>query len=118
MRQELSKLGKQQNKLYDLLEQEIYDAETFLERMKSLNEKRAVLEEELTACEKQAQQDRRSPEQSIMAIQYVLDHFGESDPAEKNRLLHSIIQRIHYQKTEKGCYRKPDTNLELHIEFY
>lgn len=118
LRQELSKLGKQQNKLYDLLEQEIYDAETFLERMKSLNEKRAVLEEELTACEKQAQQDRRSPEQSIMAIQYVLDHFGESDPAEKNRLLHSIIQRIRYQKTEKGCYRKPDTNLALHIEFY
>lgn len=117
LRQELSRIEKQQNKLYDLLEQEIYDTNTFLERMKALNEKKAVVEEEIAACENLTPQNITSPEKNIMEIQYVLDHFSESDPAEKNRLLHLIVRKIRYQKTERACYRKPDTDLQLHIEF-
>lgn len=117
LRQELSRIEKQQNKLYDLLEQEIYDTNTFLERMKALNEKKAVVEEELAVCEDLTPQNPMSPEKNTMEIQYVLDHFRESDPAEKNRLLHMIVMKIRYQKTERACYRKPDTDLQLHIEF-
>ncbi len=114
---ELEKLAKQQNKLYDFLEQEIYDTNTFLERMKLLNQKKQELQEQFSAMQEEEHRPQRSPEESILQIQYVLDHFYQADAEEKNRLLHSIIIRIDYYKTERACYRRKDTDLKLNIKF-
>lgn len=117
LEQELEKLTRQQNKLYDFLEQEIYDTNTFLKRMEILNQKKHAIEEQLSACQKEETHPKRSPEESITQIEYVLAHFSDADAEEKNRLLHSIIIRIDYFKTERGCYRKSDTDLNLKIQF-
>lgn len=117
LEQELQRLIKQQNKLYDFLEQEIYDTNTFLERMKLLNEKKKILEDQIADCKQEESLPERSPEESMMQLQYVIDHFQESNAEEKNRLLHSIIIKINYYKTERACYRKPDTDLKLEIVF-
>lgn len=113
----LNRLMKQQNKLYDFLEQEIYDTNTFLERMQVLNQKKQILEHQMIECKKEEILPERSPEESIIQLQYVIDHFQESDAEEKNRLLHSVIIKIKYYKTERACYRKPDTDLKLEIVF-
>lgn len=114
---ELEKIIRQQNKLYDFLEQEIYDTNTFLGRMKLLNQKKQEVQKQLAECRKEETRPQRSPEESITQIEYVLEHFHQADAEEKNRLLHSIIIRIDYFKTEKACYRKSDTDLKLKIQF-
>ena len=117
LEQELKRLTGQQNKLYDFLEQEIYDTNTFLNRMQILNQKIKVIEEALAVCKTEEEMPKRSPQESIIQLQYVLDHFENSDPEEKNRLLHTVIKKIYYYKTERACYHKPDTDLRLDIQF-
>ena len=117
LEQDWDRLLKQQNKLYDFLEQEIYDTNTFLERMQILNQKKQILEEQIADCKKEEALPERSPEESRMQLQYVIDHFRDAGAEEKNRLLHSVIIRINYYKTERACYRKPDTDLNLEIVF-
>lgn len=117
LEQELTRIQKQQSKLYDLLEQEIYDTNIFLDRMKHLNEQKAAVEEELAQFQEAEETPKLSIEELKIRIRYILDNFATSDVDEKNRMLRAAMRRIIYQKSEKGCYRKPDTDLSLHIEF-
>lgn len=116
IQKQLSRIEKQQSKLYDLLEQEIYDTATFLERMQILKEQKAVLEKELSVLGT-GETTKRSVEDSIRQLQYVLEHFVEADAEEKNELLHSIVRKIEYYKTKRGCYRNPITDLRLEMDF-
>ena len=117
LEQELVRIRKQQNKLYDFLEQEIYDTNTFLERMKMLNGQKEAVEAELEQFRKADAAPALSREEQIVRIQYILEHFAGANAEEKNRMLRNTMKRILYQKSQRGCYRKPDTDLSLHIEF-
>lgn len=112
LERELEKIIRQQKKLYDFLEQEIYTADMFQGRMQILHQKKQALEEELSACRKEEARPERIPEECIIRLQEVLERFPQAGAEEKNALLCSVIRRIDYEKI-----RKSDADLNLKIQF-
>jgi hypothetical protein len=117
IRQELEKIEKQRNKLYDLLEQEVYDSPTFLERMSILNDKKFALQARLNEITQEKNKPEISLQERIDRLQYVIDHFPTADIEERHTLLTSIATKIWYTKLSKNCYSTPETELHLDFEF-
>lgn len=114
---ELEKIKKQKSKLYDLLEQEIYDTATFVERSALLSEKQKNLENQLRELPEEKPQ-KRQPDEAITALEYVVMNFKNCiDPYEKKNMLKSVVKKIYYKKTERMCRRKQSSDLTLEIDF-
>lgn len=96
----LSTLRRQQNSLYDLVEQGVYDKDTFLKRSKEIAEKISAAEHAIAAAkEKEAEQLARLKAQKniIPTVEYVLSQYPQAATAEeKNKLLRSVIKQINY----------------------
>lgn len=115
---EQTKLQGQQIKLYELLEQGIYDTNLFLERSTILKERLQHIEKQLQEQEsEQFREQKMSPEKAIAEIQCVIKNFCEVDESQKNELLKRVIKQIYYYKTERACYHKKETDLKLEIDF-
>ena len=114
---ELTKAKKQKNKLYDLLEQGVYDTDTFLERSKIVAEKIKILETALAEIDNLTESEKLSPKELTIRLQYVIDHFESATPEEKNDMLKSVVKKIYYTKTQKMCYRKTISDLTLEVDF-
>ena len=114
---ELEKSKRQLARLYDLLEQEVYDTNTFLERSKIVNERIVTLEASLKDLESEQKPPQLSPDEAIKRLRYVIDNFDTADAEEKNRLLHTVVRKIWYAKTQRMCKNKPDSDLTLSADF-
>ncbi len=114
---ELKKSKRQMSRLHDLLEQGIYDANTFFERSKTINEHISNLTASIKQLECEEQTPHLSSDKSIKRLQYVIDNFIISDPEEKNRLLHTVVRKIYYTKTKRMYKNKTDSDLTLSVEF-
>ncbi|MDE6092701.1 MAG: recombinase family protein [Ruminococcus sp.] len=114
---ELDKARKQQDKLYDLLEQGIYDANTFLERSNILSEKIKVLETALTEMEAHAESEKIPVKELRVRLQYILNNFENVAPYEKNAMLKSTVRKIYYTKTQRMCNHKRFSDLTLDVDF-
>ncbi|MCM1507018.1 MAG: recombinase family protein [Ruminococcus flavefaciens] len=114
---ELSKSKKQQDRLYDLLEQGIYDANTFLERSKVVSEKIKTLENALAEIESQSEPEKLPVKELKVRLQYVIDNFSIATPEEKNTMLKNVVQKIHYTKTQRMCNHKRFSDLTLEVDF-
>lgn len=93
---ELEKAKRQLARLYDLLEQEVYDTNTFLERSKIVNDKIKSLEAAIKEIESEQKIPQLPPDEAIRRLKYVIDNFDDSDAEEKNRLLHTVVRKIYY----------------------
>jgi DNA invertase Pin-like site-specific DNA recombinase len=113
---ELEKSKKQLSRLYDLLEQDIYDVNTFLERSETVKSRISSLESAIKEIDDETK-PRLSPQESILRLQYVVDNFYTSSPEEKNRLLHSVVRKIYYSKTVRMCRRNRSSDLSLQADF-
>jgi resolvase len=114
---ELKKARKQLSKLYDLLEQEVYDVNTFVERSKLVNGRIKALEDELKNINSATVPKKLPPEEILIRLEYIVDNFEEADPDEKNRMLKSVASKIYYSKTERMCKNKDKSDLNLEINF-
>lgn len=103
--------------MYDLLEQEVYDTNVFLERSKIVNDKIKKLEAAIKEIADESKQPQLSPDAAIERLQYIIDNFNSSDSEEKNRLLHSVVRKIYYNKTLRMCKNKQDSDLSLNVDF-
>ena len=102
VRKELAAVQRQKSRLYELLELGEYDIPTFRERMEVVRSKQAALERK-EADALHTLQDAKTADPTALAakIKYVLDNYSTSDAAQKNALLHSVIQTIFYHKEKK-----------------
>ncbi|MDE6500709.1 MAG: recombinase family protein [Ruminococcus sp.] len=114
---ELEKVKKQQDKLYDLLEQGIYDANTFLERSKVIGEKIKTLETALSEIESHTEPERLPVRELKVRLQYIIDNFENATPEEKNIMLKSAVRKIYYTKTQRMCNHKRFSDLTLEVDF-
>ena len=75
--------------------------------MEAVRTKQATLERK-EADTLRILQDAKTADPAALAakIKYVLDHYSTSDAAQKNALLHSVIQTVLYHKEKKT---KPTT---------
>ncbi len=115
---EIEKNKSQLNKTYDLLEQNIYDTNTFIQRSNILKDNIKSLEEELnkyTVKSKRNQIDKIKD--VIPKLKDVLDNYSTSLSAEdKNKLLSSVINKIYYIKMLKGRGNEDKFDLKINIK--
>lgn len=99
---ELDKTQSRRSKLYDLLEDGIYDRATFLDRMERSTKDEEILLKRLTDARSRldtlAQADSRNLE---AAIETAISLWPESDPASRNALLKSVLNVSEYSKAKK-----------------
>lgn len=110
VQRQLATARQQDEKLHDLLEQGVYDAETFLARHKALLKRIETLE----AAKAQLHPPKKlDTPRMAQRIQGYFDTYQQLTPEERNQQLKAIIQKIVYYK-EKGA--KPAAfRLEVHL---
>ncbi len=117
---EIEKLQKQLNKAYDLLEQEIYDNTTFLERSNSLKSKIEKLNKEKKKYSISSNKNKIDKIKDVIpSIKNVIDNYNDKlCPKEKNDLLSGIIDHIDYLKCKKGRGNEDSFTLKITIKLY
>ena len=119
VRSELAKLDGQRERIYLFLEQGVYSAGEFRERMESLEKRRAQLSENLRQAEREvseAEGNRQLYAHIIPRAERVMDIYLQSTPEEKNRLLKTMISRAEYIKTERNTRGNADRcNFTLNV---
>ena len=119
VRSELTKLDSQRERIYLFLEQGVYSAGEFRERMEALEKRRAQLSENLRQAEQavsEADGARQLYAQIIPRAERGMDIYAQSTPEEKNRLLKTIISRAEYIKTERNTRGNADRcNFTLNV---
>lgn len=102
MGKEIQAARRQKERLHELLELGEYDLPTYRERMKAVMEKLTALEGQQEAAERRLRQaECYDPERQAERIQAVLDAYQAGDAAQRNALLHSVIEVIYYRKEKK-----------------
>lgn len=114
---EIRKLEKQQTKLYDLLEQEIYSPELFTQRNLLLTEKLSKLRRQAAALTDNKPM-KITPLEAALAIKRVIDGYNNCDGTqEKNELLKTVCKRITYIKREGGRWNASDAMCTIEYDF-
>lgn len=102
LQKELDGIQQQKSKLHDLLEREIYDEDTYLERNKILGDKSATLQEEIEKVSLVIEQEEyviKVQHSIIPAVESVLEIYPLlDDPVEKNSILKSVLEKVVYNK--------------------
>ena len=119
-KKELEKENTKLNKIYDFLENGIYNKDEFINRSKTIKDNIESLENKLQEYDeilsKKIQiQDKK--ETMLPKLKNVIDLYYKLENAEdKNILLKSIIAKVTYLKAKKAIKKDSDpTNFELHI---
>ena len=112
----LSRLTAQKEKLYELLEQGIYDVTVYRERMTFLSDKIDDLIKERNRLVSGSASDTRKNKIILRdRIAASLEVYGDASPAGRNSLLKDIVKKITYTKNKKT---KPhDFSVELQYVF-
>ena len=112
---ELKKLEKQQIRLYDLLEQGIYTNEVFIERQKSISDRKTMLENICNEYrEKISQFNNTSISERIPRFRELLNNYNNLDALDKNALLKNIIYKIEYLRKKDS--RADDIFLKVYYK--
>lgn len=104
-------LNKQLNNTYDLLEQGIYTTDVFKQRNTTIQND--ITETTKALKEVQAEYDNKRNEDTIVNgfipnTEKLLDiYYKITDAKAQNDILHEILEKVTYIKTEKGTRNKP-----------
>ncbi len=101
LEKELKELQIQKSRLHDLLEQGVYDVDTFIERSKIVTERIENVTNAIEALENKIQEEEKKNdrEKIIPAIKHVLDVYHQTnDVTQKNILLKSVLEKVEYLK--------------------
>ena len=119
-KKELEKENTKLNKIYEFLENGIYNNDEFINRSKVIKDNIQCLESKLEEYNSLLEKNLNMQNQKeiiIPKLENVIDLYYNLETAEdKNIVLKSIISKITYLKTEKSIKKNSDpTNFELHI---
>ena len=116
-RSSLETLRKQLNRTHDLLEQGVYDTETFLSRSRSLTERIEAAEQEIENLSAEVHEDevRAAARRNIIPkVEKLLDVYSELPSAQaKNELLKEVLEKVDYTRQERSGRNGPFDNFEL-----
>lgn len=110
---ELEKAERQLSRLYDLLEQGIYDTDVFLERSRKAGDRIRSLKAAVKETESETRLPQPHQDDAVIELKYAINNFAYSGAEEKNRLLNAAVSKIFYRKNEKMCKNRTDSALSL-----
>lgn len=112
---ELEKLKLQLNKTYDLLEQEVYTKDIFIERSNLLKQQIKETNNKITELEYEKNNimsQKNNKEILVPKIENVIDSYYETDDIKmKNNLLKDVLEKVEYTKINPSD--KDDFKLKL-----
>lgn len=110
---EKSKNESQLAKLHDLLEQGVYDIDTFLNRSKIISERIENIKSKITLLQTEIESDKLKKANNIIPkMENLLTVYSSCDDVKlKNDLLKEVLEKVTYIKSKK----KPITGFELTI---
>ena len=119
-KKELEKENNKLDKIYDFLENGIYNKDEFITRSKTIKDSIQNLENKLKEYNSLLQKNveiQNEKKTMIPKLENVIDLYDKLETAEdKNILLKSILSKVTYLKTENSIKKDSDsTNFELHI---
>ena len=119
-KKDLEKESGKLNKIYEFLENGIYNNDEFINRSKAIKDNIQCLESKLKEYNSILQKNLEMQNQKeiiIPKLENIIDLYYNLETAQdKNILLKSIISKVTYLKTEKAIKNDSDpTNFELHI---
>lgn len=113
-RKERDGITAQKNRLYDLLEQQVYTIDVFTARMAAVDAKLAECESNLrqaeAALEKSSVKNRQA---AIDKIKNVLDTYHAADPNTQNQMLKEIVRSATYYKAKGWAVDRFVLQIEL-----
>jgi len=116
LKTEINKKENMINKCCEMLEEGIYTKEKYLSRVNVLEEDLKALKSNLEALKSTSFDESDRYEKAIPILSEVLNQYWTLEPAAKNQLLKTIIERINYTKSKKNTRHNIDQNLfELEI---
>lgn len=95
---QLTTINNQREKLHDLLEQGVYDIQTFTSRQNTLIERQNMLESELKVQKEEQQTKKLQPDEAIPKIEYLLNNWDNIEPIDKNKILKTLVKKIMYKR--------------------
>ena len=108
---DISTLEKQSSSLHDLLEQGVYDIETFLSRSRDLADRAAAAKSDRDRIEKELGIESTRQESRLSIIpkveQLLASYASLPTPSEKNDLLKQVLEKAVYIKKEAGKHNQP-----------
>lgn len=120
---QLVTLNQQKHRLYDLLEQGIYDSKTFLERMNSLSHKINSISEDiedlhtsLSSIDKNESLEKKTLQWINKTIVSIENIYWNLDVKQRNEFLKAIVDKVVYKKDKKA--NKNDFKLEIYLKTY
>lgn len=116
---DLSRLQKQLEKTHDLLEQEVYDVDTFLDRSRALADKITDAKRlaETLRHEAAIEEEREASRKNIIPkVKNLMEVYHTLPSAEaKNEMLKDVVEKAVYKKVPTPGRRLPD---EFELEIY
>ena len=113
MQKELVRIQNQEERLYSLLEQNVYSVELFSLRREALHEKKSALRRALDDAE--AHLAIRETQTPTPKIENILQAYPLATPAQRNYLLKQIVARVTYYKPKS---HKKNVKFILCIEIF
>ena len=106
---EIATLNQQKSSLHDLLEQGVYDVDTYILRQREISKRLSEKEHALMYLKKATARPRNVAIYEILPrIAVFLDTYQTTiSPGEKNALLKTVISKIIYRKTKKRVKTDP-----------
>jgi len=109
---ELSNAKKQLNNVYDLLEQGIYDVDTFTARSAALKQRIDEVIQSKASLEKELEIQKKREETKIKfipKIEHLLEVYNTMEsPQAKNELLKEVLEKVEYKKDYGGRWKVQD----------
>lgn len=117
LKKEEEKLSKQLYKIHDLLEQDIYTVDEFLNRSKAISSQLENVQSNIKTIEKklhQEQNQKSTQEELIPKIEALLDVYDTLPSAQaKNNMLKQVIEKVVYTKKSSGRWHGSPDNFQL-----
>lgn len=114
---ELETLRKQLDRTHDLLEQGVYDTDTFLARSRSLTERISAAEADIQNLSAEVLEDEKraaSRRNIVPKVEKLLEVYSELPSAQaKNEMLKDVLEKAEYTKLQRSGKNGPFDNFEL-----
>lgn len=114
---EVDTLQKQLDRTHDLLEQGVYDTETFLSRSRSITERINSAKESISALAAELVEDEAraaSRKNIVPKVEKLLEVYSALPSAQaKNEMLKEVLEKVEYTKLQRSGKNGPFDNFDL-----
>lgn len=114
---ELETLKLQRGNLHNLLEQGVYDSQTFVERNRIISEREIIIESELDTFREQLQTKRVDAIDFVPLIEDCVKNFDIMSVQEKNKALKTFIKKIIYSHDADQNRTECSISIEFKFDF-